>query len=377
MALVRYITVTPVTNFFKPATRAFGNVAIIGQATGSGPVDTPIEITNPGEVQSPAHVDGTGDPIVGPVEGANWFEGDLGSAVRVAFQQTPGPSKVVAIKVADITDAAQLTTAFTALSTLNVQIVALANTPLTDTSGGAELDALAGHVNTVSNSGGDGKERIGVAMLGNGITDVSLITGTMSSDRMTIVAHNSDEDAAAAYAGCIAGYPPHISLLLKPVALNMDQQFTDGEISAFDDARINWLTDPLLIPGKALMMGESYTLGPDKPYVDIVRVIDDISFRLKAMLISAIGNLRISQPGIRSVESQVAGVLQPLVQNQVITHFDVFTPLLSILDKAPDDRSAVEAQQLTNARNARTVSSMVSVVYAGAIHRLNLTLNFV
>ena len=36
---VRYITVTPVTNLFKPATRAFGNVAIVGgtDADATGP----------------------------------------------------------------------------------------------------------------------------------------------------------------------------------------------------------------------------------------------------------------------------------------------------------------------------------------------------
>ncbi|WP_428925829.1 hypothetical protein [Marinibacterium sp. SX1] len=373
---MRYITVTPVTNFFKPATRAFGNLAIIGDATGNGPAGVPVEITNPGEVQSPSHVDGSGDPIVGPVDSQEWFEGSLGAAVRVAFQQSPGPSKVVALR-ADPTDGTQLTDAFTAISTLDVQIVVLANTPLTDTDGTTEIEALAGHVNTVSNSGGDGKERIGVAMLGAGTTDTALVTGAMSIDRMTLVAHHSDEDAAAAYAGCIAGYPPHISLLLKPVVLSMDQQFTDSQISAFDDARVNWITDPLLIPGKSLMMGESYTLGADKPYVDIVRVIDDISFRLKAMLIRSIGNLRISRPGLRVMESRISGVLQPLVQNEVIVRFDVFTPLLTILDKAPEERSAVEAQQLTDARNARAVNSLISVVYAGAIHRLNLTLNFV
>lgn len=374
MALVRYITVTPVTNFFKPATRAFGNLAIIGQATGAGPTGVPVEITNPAEVQSPAHLDANGEPIVAPVGDAAWFAGDLGNAVRIAFQQTPGPSKVVAFRVADNTD---LAGAFEEISKLNVQIVTLANLPLTDTGGAAQIEALSDHVTTVSNTGGDGKERIGVAMLGSGVTDVNLVTGGMSNERMTLVAHKSPEDAAAAYAGAIAGYPPHISLLLKPINITMDDTFTDAEISAFDGARINWLTDPVLIPGRSLMMGESYTLGADKPYVDIVRVIDDISFRLKALLIRVIGNLRISRPGLRSLESRIAAVLQPLVQDQVIVSFDVFTPLLSILDKTPEERSAIEAQQLTNARNARTVSSLISVVYAGAIHRLNLTLNFV
>src|SRR6266545_5905326 len=49
---VRYITVTPVTNLFKPATRAFGDIAIVGVADNdaTGPMKAPVPITNPDSI---------------------------------------------------------------------------------------------------------------------------------------------------------------------------------------------------------------------------------------------------------------------------------------------------------------------------------------
>jgi hypothetical protein len=45
---VRYITVTPITNLFVPATRSFGDIAIVGAADtiAQGPRKTPIPVTN-------------------------------------------------------------------------------------------------------------------------------------------------------------------------------------------------------------------------------------------------------------------------------------------------------------------------------------------
>ena len=48
-------------------------------------------------------------------------------------------------------------------------------------------------------------------------------------------------------------------------------------------------------------MGEGYTLGTEMPYIDIVRTIDDISFRLKAELIRSIGDLRVSRSGLARI----------------------------------------------------------------------------
>lgn len=66
-------------------------------------------------------------------------------------------------------------------------------------------------------------ERIGVAMLGKGATDPTIVTGALASDRMVFVAHKRGEDVAAAVAGTIAGYEPHVSMLLKPVKVRSDQ----------------------------------------------------------------------------------------------------------------------------------------------------------
>jgi hypothetical protein len=385
---VRYITVTPVTNLFKPATRAFGDIAIVGESTGGGPSKTPVPVTNPDAVSHSSNAAGSGKAV----DDTAWFAGDLGASVRKAFEQDPGPTTVWAVRMdpAEVTanrDTA-LANALSEVAKLDVQIVVLAKTALTPTSGRAAIERLASHVATVSKDGGDGKERIGVAMLGKGVsaltykpensqTAQNLITSNMTTPRMVMVAHNSDEDAAAAVAGTIAGYEPHVSLLLKPVKLGMDTLFADAEIDAFNTNRVNWLTDPVLIPGRGVYMGEGYTLGASMPYIDIVRTIDDVSFRLKAALINSIGSLRISRSGLRTLVSQMTAVLEPLKQREVIEGYDLFLPLLVLLDKDPNGLTDAELQQINNAQNSRAVDAIVSVDYAGAIHRLNITLKFV
>lgn len=373
---VRYITVTPVTKMFKPATRAFGDIAIVGDtdADATGPKRIPVPVTNPNSVSHSSNAAGKDKPVYDTA----WFKGSLGNSVRKAFEQSPGPTTVWAVRT-DTADAGNaIPNALAEVAKLDVQIVALANKPLKSaTEGKDEVELLASHVSTVSKTGADGKERIGIAMLGKGITDPSVITSNMSIDRMVMVAHKSNEDAAAAVAGTIAGYEPHISLLLKQVKIGMDELFSDAEIDAFNTARVNWLTDPSLLPGKGIFMGEGYTLSADVPYIDIVRTIDDISFRLKAMLIRSIGDLRVSRSGLRALVSQMTAVLEPLKQREVIEGYDVFFPLLVLLDKEPADLTDAELQQINNAQNDRTVEAIVSVDYAGAIHRLNITLKFV
>jgi hypothetical protein len=372
---VRYITVTPVTKLFKPATRAFGDIAVVGGAdtTATGPKKTPIPITNPDSLSDKSNPGGKDKPV----DDVAWFRGDLGNSVRKVFGQSPGPTTVWAVQT-DPTDAPDpFGKALAEVAKLDVQIVTLANTPLgTPPQGRTAIERLSSHVNTVSNTGGDGKERIGVAMLAKGLADPTVLTANMSNARMVLVAHKSDEDAAAAVAGTIAGYEPHISLLLKPVSLDMDALFSDSEIDALNTARVNWLTDPTLIPGKGLFMGEGYTLGADIPYIDIIRTIDDVSFRLKAQLIRSIGDLRVSRSGLRTLVSQMTAVLEPLKQREIIEGYDVFLPLLVLLDKDPLSLTAAELQQINNAQNDRTVDAVVAVDYAGAIHRLNITLKF-
>src|SRR5713101_3363157 len=115
------------------------------------------------------------------VEDNVWFKGALARAVRTAFAQTPGPMLVWAIRVNPADAANALPNALAEVAKLDVQIVILANTPLvSQTVGQPEIELLSTHVDTVSKTGSDGKERIGVAMLGNGVSP-TVITAKMSS----------------------------------------------------------------------------------------------------------------------------------------------------------------------------------------------------
>jgi hypothetical protein len=451
---VRYITVTPITDLFVPATQSFSDIAIVGAVDSDalGPKKVPVPVTNPLQVSfnvpaptvslttnaataagsatlnfaavpatilvgmtiadlttgsviptgttvlsktvttvvmsqnAPGAGVANGDSIQftymrngNPVDDIGWFKGAVGQSVKTAFAQTPGPTTVWAIATDPADGANTLLNGLAAAAKIAVQIVVLANTPLTGTGAGqgqAEIGTLATHCNTVSNTGADGLARIGVAMLGNGVTDTTLISGTIAQDRMTMIAHHSTEDAAAAVAGVIAGYPPHISMLLKPIAIDMDNVFSDSEIDAFNNARINWVTRTPLIPGAGFYMGEGYTLGADQPYIDIPRTIDEISFDLKAALIRSIGVLRVTRAGLRALVAGMTAILQPLQDQGVIDSYLVFFPLLVLLDKDPSALTDVELQEIHNAQATRTVDSIVTIQYAGAIHRLNITLKF-
>lgn len=313
------------------------------------------------------------------VDDIGWFKGDLGQSVKTAFNQSPGPTTVWAIATDPADGVNAVANGLAEAEKIDVQIVALANTPLvSSTQGKTEIEALASHCNTVSNTGGDGKERIGIAMLGNNTNppQTTLITPKMAQNRLTMVASLSAEDAAAAFAGVIAGYPPHISMLLKPIAVDIDKGFADSDVDVFNAARVNWVTSTPLIPGAGLYMGEGYTLGVDQPYIDIVRTIDEISFDLKAALIRSIGALRVTRAGLRALVTEMTARLQPLEDDGVIDSFVVFFPLLTLLDKDPASLTDVELQEIHNAQATRTVASIVTIEYAGAIHRLNITLKF-
>jgi hypothetical protein len=363
---VRYIRVNPIADLFSPAVRAYGNIAVVGVATG-GPENDPRPFTNPADAEV-------------------LFPGALSASIRTVFAQTPGPTLVYGVRTAAGPNWAA---ALAAVSALDVQLVTLAATPLDATSGAPPNGAivqLANHVTTVSNTGGDGKERMGVAMLARGATNPSIVTGALANERMVYIAHKSDDDAAAAVAGTIAGYEPHISILLKPVNIT-SQAFIPAEIGAINGSEtfasgpagqgVNWLVDPVLIPGRGTYMGEGYTGNPGgKKFIDIVRTVDDVSFRLKAQLIKTIGTLRIGRSGLRSLIAQMEAVLEPLVRNEVIEGYDVVVPILVLLDKDPASLTAAELAQINNAQAQRVVEVLVAVDYAGAIHRLAITLKF-
>lgn len=369
---VRYIRVNPSLNMFSPATRSNGDIAIIGDAT-AGPTNDAQLFTDPASAA------------------ATFTSGNLVDSIQRAFLQTPGPTIVYGVRISATTNASWQA-ALNEVSALNVQIVVLANTPLDGTTGdtaasppGAIIQ-LANHVTTVSNTGSDGMERIGVAMLPADSTSLTRITGSLQNDRMVFIAHRSTQDAAAAVAGTVSGYEPHVSLLLKSV--NIDTNFfTPAQIATINGAEtstsgpagqgVNWFTDPTLIPGRGVYMGEGYTGDPgNMKFIDVQRTIDSISFSLKARLIRTIGSLRISRSGLRALRIQFESVLDPLISRGVIEDYDVVIPILNLLDKDPASLTASELAQINQAQTDRVVEVVAAIDYAGAIHRLSISLIF-
>jgi hypothetical protein len=434
---VKYIDVTASSDLFVPATRAYGDIAIVGKGRAGTPFSAPQEFTNPSAAaaQYPiartvtdavldstttvtsASADFVAADVGRPVTGTGIPNGttisavtngttitlseaatatatavaltfgalpnepastDLAAAIAIAFRQTPPPTTIWGVQVDATTP--DWDGALAAVANLNVQIVALANTPLNQTNA-ALIGKLATHVVTVSNTGGDGKERIGVAMLDPALpaaTAATLNTGLVKNERMYLIAHTSAEDAGAATAGVIAAYEPQISMLLKPISLVMGPLFSDADIDTFDGASINWVTSPVLIPGQATFLGEGYTADPSQnmKYIDIVRTIDSTNFMIKAELIQAIGNFRISRSGLRGIATLVQAVLAPQVALEVIEDYSVYIPLLALLDKDPTTLSAADQANITQAQASRSVDMSVTVTYAGAIHRLQINLIF-
>lgn len=363
---VRYVRVDPLVNLFAPAVRAFGNIAVVGRTTSSTATPaTPVAFTNPDDAKTA-------------------FPGELGTAIALAFEQTPGPTLIYGVPVA--TAAPDWAGALGVVAALNVQLVVLANTPVNDTTTAEDgpIQLLSGHVSSVSTTGPDGMERMGVAMLAKGDTDPEII---LANDRMVYIAHNSDQDAAAAVAGTIAGYEPSVSLLLKPVKIT-SAPFKPADIEKLNGPEtsksgpagqgVNWLTTPALIPGNGVYMGEGYTGDPGsgKKYIDVCRFVDDVSFKLKAQLISSIGNVRITRSGLRALVAQMEAVLTPLLDADVLNSFELVVPVLTLLDKDPATRTAEENRRIHDAEVARLVQVMAALEYAGAVHRISITLKF-
>jgi len=378
---VRYIRVKPIVDLFAPAVRAFGTIAVVGRVT---PPSTPDPKNPPIGINEPTAFTEPGTALLRA-------PGELGDAIDLAFRQTPGPTLIYGVRVGGADP--DWGAALAKVAALNVQLVMLAKTEVTgETAGeGGPIAKLVDHVTTVSNTGGDGMERLGVAMLAKGATGLPTsppeVASALANERMVYIAHKSNQDAAAAVTGTIAGYQPHISLLLKPVNIATDQ-FTPTEIETINGTEdettgpaghgVNWLTTPSLIPGAGVYLGEGYTGNPGggKKFIDTVRVVDDVSFRLKAQLIKTIGNLRISRSGLRALVAQMEAVLDPLVQAEVLDGFELVVPLLTVLDKDPATLTAAEVALVDKAHAERFVQVLAAVEYAGAIHRVSITLKF-
>jgi hypothetical protein len=127
--------------------------------------------------------------------------------------------------------------------------------------------------------------------------DAAMAPLRSSVSRMILIAARGaapTTDVASAAMAAIAGFEPQVSMVLKKVrgvAMPLASQFSPSEIKLLSEAGINPIIDPSLIEGTSLHFadGLTYTTDADLLFIDIVRVLDDIEFRLKAGLIGMVG----------------------------------------------------------------------------------------
>jgi hypothetical protein len=376
-----FIEVKIDTSGLRPvATRSPGVIAVVGKtAKGSAAVNTPFAVDTLDQAAQLFAMD-AGDKLPAATP--------LYTSLQLAFLQDPSPSKIYGVRVdtdkyADALASLEAVDDVTFVSLANevlVGAVAVGATPASD------LVALKQHVENMS---AQGHKRIGVAMVDPArpktntyVTDVTTATELLNSDvsRMILIAARAASgDAATAAMAAIAGYAPQISMVLKKVngiTMPTESQYSPTEIKGLSEANINPLVSPSLIVGGGLYFGEGrcYTTDASKLYIDIVRVLDDIDFRLRAGLIGLVGDARITKAGMTQLKVAVEGILGPLQRSNEIADFSVTIPVLSILSVPESTLNPTDASILKTARANRIVDMLIDVTYGPAVHRLSVTL---
>lgn len=312
----------------------------------------------------------------------------LYDSIKVAMLQDPKPSKIYGVKVGGDAYAAALSaleaaddvTFVSLASEVDVGVAASGGDPATN------LMALKDHVESMSSQS---QKRIGVAMVNPAtdksptyVDDVKAAVNSLKSDssRMVMIAaRGATTDAATAAMAAIAGYQPHVSMVLKKVrgvSMPVEKQYGPSEIKGLSESEIIPVIDPALIVGESLHFAEGrcFTTDANLLYIDIVRTLDDIEFRLKAGLIGSVGDARITKAGMTRVKTRVEGILGPLKRRAVIADFSVDIPVLNILSLPESTWTATDTSIVTTARANRTVDMYVTVTYGPAVHHLKVTL---
>jgi hypothetical protein len=369
------------TSALQPtASRSARVIAVVGESgSGTAAANLPLTIDSAAKAaQLFASVNADG--VVTPTP--------LYRSLSIALLQDPRPAKVYGVKVA----AGNYAAALAALEAADdVTFVSLAEETSVGTPAGEEaatdLHALKAHCESMS---ADGQKRIGVAMLDPTVAksptyveDVAATVASLKSDssRMILIAaRGATGDAATAAMAAIAGYEPQVSTVLKRVrgfAMPVQLQYSPSEIVGLSDENMIPVIDPALIAGDSLHFAESrcFTTDASLLYVDIVRVLDDIDFRLKAGLIGMVGDARITKFGMIQLANRAAGILGPLKRANVIADYAVTIPVLDILSVPETSWTPTESAIVTTARENREVDMYVSITYGPAVHRLKVTLS--
>jgi hypothetical protein len=379
-----FIEVTIDTSGLQPvAQRAPGVVAVVGKTPqgakgGDAQVNTPVVVET--DADAIARFASTGAPTT------------LSQSLSLVLAQNPRPSKVYGVRVDNNGDYGAALASLegvddvTFVSLANETTVGAAATTGSQAKPASDLMALKEHVESMSKSG---QKRLGVAMVDptrartpSYVADVLAVVEQLrsSSSRMILIAaRGATVDAASAAMGAIAGLEPHISIVLKRVqgvTMPPASQYGPSEIKAMAEAGLTPLIDPALILGTSLHFadGRTFTANDDQLWVDLVRVLDDIEFRLKAGLIGTVGDARITKAGLTLIKARMEGILGSLLARAVIDGFSIALPVLDILSLPESARSKAENDKVEEARQNRAVEIYPTIVYGPAVHRLMVKL---
>lgn len=384
-----FIDVTIDTKGLQPvAQRAPGVLAVVGASNkGSAAANVPVAVGSIAEAAA-AFAD------VGPT-GAVTTSTALFVGLKAALLQSPRPSKIYGVKL-DGSDFAAALGALLAADDVTFVAVAgqYAKKPGAGETAADKNPAIKALKDHVEGASADGAKRIGVFAIDPALAksatyadDVAAsVDGLKSSvSRLVCVAARGADDAGetpdvgCAAASAIAGQPVAASIVLKKVAgfsLPLAQQFGPTEIKALSEAQVIPIIDPTLIPGESLHFAEgcAFTSDASLKYIDVVRLLDDVEYRLKAGLIGMIGDARITRAGLNGVVNRAQGILDRLIGPGGIDGYSVLIPVLEILRVPEASRSAGEAQAVAEARAERVVEMLVSITLGPAVHLLNIAL---
>jgi hypothetical protein len=376
-----FIEVTVIPPPAPIAQRAPGVVAIVGNSDkGTAAANTPVEIDTLDDAVTQFASTGA-DGTVKPTP--------LYSSIELAFLQNPRPTKVYGVKVTGSAYAAGLA----ALEGVtDVTFVSLANEPTVGDPTASPPTGLHALKNHVENMSGQGLPRIGVAMIDpavaktptyadtvvKGLTDPHSLVSSVS--RMIVVAaRGADGDMATAAMASIAGLAPQTSVVLKSVVgvnIPKEQRYSPSEVIALSNANIVPIIHPALLTGDSLNFAEGRLFTSDSRllFIDIIRVIDDISFKLQAGLIGLIGDARITKAGMTLLKTQVQAILDTAVGDTEIDSYDVSIPVLSILQTPTSGWTAAEQLAVETARSTRVVDIFTTIVNGPAASKLQISL---
>ncbi len=293
-----FIEVSIDTSALQPtAQRSPGVIAVVGAST-AGDAAANVPTTCDTLADAATHF-GTGTPLF--------------QSLALAFLQDPKPSKVYGVKIGGAGTETDVQSALDALNAADdVDFVSLAQTIDTKS-----LSHLKSHVEQNSAAG---QKRLGVAMIdpahAKSATYVADVLNAVhpsqagapdllsSVSRMVVVAArgavlDSDgqtaADVATAAMAAMAGFAPSTSIVLKRVrgfTIPLPAQYGASEIKGLSEVNIIPIIQPSLIVGGGFFFGEGrcFTSDATQLFVDTVRTLDDIDFRLKAGLIGLIGD---------------------------------------------------------------------------------------